>query len=156
MIYSTASARYVIIAIATFVVVYFIGYTLSGSNVGPRLTNAIVRYTGMQRVAKPQLIADLAYQPDSSENWELKYQLRNWQLKRSNQPTAAEQEGHSAKTFFQIYWEPTFSCSFATRVGNTGDGGKWVCNPQQIKQAAELQGRKVIVYSLGSFDKVYI
>jgi len=45
--------------------------------------------------------------------------------------------------FYQSRWEPTFHCALAERLGPTGDGGKWVCDPGSI-------GPDCLVYSLGS------
>jgi hypothetical protein len=54
------------------------------------------------------------------------------------------------KKLYQVYWEPTFSCKNQVRVGRAGDGGKWVCNPQELLLAAQIEERKVLIYSLGS------
>merc|ERR1719343_1299572 len=50
--------------------------------------------------------------------------------------------------FWQVHYEPSFGCVFEERVGNAGEGGKWVCDPQRIKEKAETDG--CLVYSIGS------
>ncbi|CAF3458204.1 unnamed protein product [Rotaria sp. Silwood1] len=50
-------------------------------------------------------------------------------------------------TFFQNNWEPTIQCEFERRLGNIGDGGKWVCD---IHRFGSLNTTNILVYSLGS------
>jgi hypothetical protein len=45
---------------------------------------------------------------------------------------------------FHSNWEPNFHCSLAERVGNMGDGGKWVCD------LSRLESMPCLVYSIGS------
>lgn len=52
------------------------------------------------------------------------------------------------KIFWQIFYEPSFSCMFKRRVGNAGEGGKWVCDPYLIAKKALDQ--PCLVYSVGS------
>ena len=47
--------------------------------------------------------------------------------------------------FFSTNWEPTFHCTYAQRIGAKGDGGKWVCDPDQLKLRHDC-----LVYSVGS------
>lgn len=47
--------------------------------------------------------------------------------------------------FFQDNYEPTFSCRFEQRLGNNGDGGKWICDVYQLRTRS-----KCLVYSFGS------
>jgi hypothetical protein len=49
--------------------------------------------------------------------------------------------------FFQNNWEPTMHCEFEQRIGNTGDGGKWVCDTYRFKQN---NNTNILVYSFGS------
>ena len=47
--------------------------------------------------------------------------------------------------WYQMNWEPSFSCSFVTRQG-MGDGPKWICDPHLL-----FSGDKpCLVYSIGS------
>lgn len=47
--------------------------------------------------------------------------------------------------FFLDNWGPNFHCSNARRIGSTGEGGKWVCDPYQLKSR-----HNCLVYSAGS------
>ena len=49
--------------------------------------------------------------------------------------------------FFQNNWEPTIHCEFDRRIGNTGDGGKWVCDIHRFEQ---MDNASILVYSFGS------
>lgn len=49
-------------------------------------------------------------------------------------------------TWFQMHYEPEFSCQFEARIGLKGDGGKWVCDPHRISR----DSGKCLVYSVGS------
>ena len=37
--------------------------------------------------------------------------------------------GGSGRAWFQNNWEPSIRCIADKRMGNHGDGGKWVCDP---------------------------
>ena len=52
----------------------------------------------------------------------------------------------SANDWFQLNAEPSFTCLHERRIGDWGDGGKWVCDPHRIAQAP----KKCLVYSVGS------
>ena len=47
-------------------------------------------------------------------------------------------------SWWQTYWDPCVGCAFEDRIGPKGDGGKWICNPQ------ELLRPKCTILSLGS------
>ena len=49
--------------------------------------------------------------------------------------------------FFQNNWEPTIQCEFERRLGNTGDGGKWVCDVHRFEQN---NTSNLLIYSFGS------
>uniref|UniRef100_A0A7S2EJ57 Methyltransferase domain-containing protein n=1 Tax=Ditylum brightwellii TaxID=49249 RepID=A0A7S2EJ57_9STRA len=39
---------------------------------------------------------------------------------------------NDARTWYQNNWNPDFTCPHELRVGGTGDGPKWVCDPHRI------------------------
>lgn len=49
------------------------------------------------------------------------------------------------KIFFASNWEPNFHCTHKMRIGQIGDGGKWVCDPLRL-----AKNDNCIVYSAGS------
>ena len=51
----------------------------------------------------------------------------------------------SSSIFFLSNWEPNFHCSHARRIGQMGDGGKWLCDPFRLKTRADC-----LIYSVGS------
>ena len=52
--------------------------------------------------------------------------------------------------WYQVNWEPSFSCSFVTRQG-MGDGPKWICDPHLL-----FSGDKpCLVYSIGSNNNLH-
>jgi FkbM family methyltransferase len=75
---------------------------------------------------------------DSKENWEIRRRIALAQSKK--QIRTYEEKGAA---FFQNNWEPTVSCAYERRVGNDGDGGKWICDPDRLKKS-------MLVYSIGS------
>jgi len=58
-------------------------------------------------------------------------------------------EANNGHTWFQYHHEPSFHCEFERRIGNTGDGGKWVCDPYKLTETAS-SGKPCLVYSVGS------
>jgi len=65
--------------------------------------------------------------------------------KNPNNPLAV----NSAKAFYQQNYEPNFSCPFERRIGNLGDGGKWICDPHRTKHMA-TKYNDCLIYSIGS------
>ena len=47
--------------------------------------------------------------------------------------------------FYQNNYEPDFVCQHEQRIGQLGDGGKWVCDPHRISGQKDC-----LVYSVGS------
>ena len=83
---------------------------------------------------------------ESDAQWLLRRKRVVYQQRR--QEISTDSRGQA---FFQKNWEPNFSCIGLTRVGNPGDGGKWVCDPGSAALRA-ADGRKCLVYSIGSSD----
>ena len=54
----------------------------------------------------------------------------------------------TAGSLLQRNWEPLLSCAFEERIGNRGDGGKWVCDPSKL-----LSQRTCLGYSIGSNEE---
>jgi len=48
--------------------------------------------------------------------------------------------------FYQNHYEPDFVCEHERRIGQLGDGGKWICDPHRIAK----QESGCLVYSVGS------
>mmetsp|Transcript_6050 Transcript_6050/g.12253 ORF Transcript_6050/g.12253 Transcript_6050/m.12253 type:complete len:169 (+) Transcript_6050:638-1144(+) len=61
------------------------------------------------------------------------------------QITAAVYDENAGPLFFHDNWEPTWHCAFMQRLGNKGDGGKWVCDPYKLAGSADC-----VVLSIGS------
>jgi hypothetical protein len=116
----------------------------------PYISRGFVRVDWDKRPRLPNpLSSALAYQIDSAEGWNKRFELRNNALLNS-----PPDEDMPLKILFQKYWQPTFSCDEPVRVGRMGDGGKWVCNPYNMRMAADWANTKVLVYSLGSSGDV--
>jgi hypothetical protein len=64
----------------------------------------------------------------------------SWQVRKN---IARQQAKHQQRTspvgmaaFYQENWEPDFSCSYESRIGDPGDGGKWLCDPHKLQVSA--------------------
>lgn len=71
------------------------------------------------------------------------------QIAKSVQPNTRGDPLKTSSTpgaWFQMHYEPEFSCQFEARVGLKGDGGKWVCDPHRISR----KRGECLVYSVGS------
>ena len=51
--------------------------------------------------------------------------------------------------FWQIHYEPSFSCDFEMRLGLQGEGGKWICDPNKLAVQAAAES-SCLIYSIGS------
>lgn len=89
---------------------------------------------------------DFMEEPD--EQWHLREKIHADQLKLQNThlKDCVDCNGHA---FWQIHYEPSFSCAFQRRIGPIGDGGKWLCDPHRIAAEARSSG-SCLVYSIGS------
>lgn len=61
-------------------------------------------------------------------------------------PSHHDDNGRAAEPhiWYQLNWDPSFTCQHERRVGGTGDGPKWVCDPHRI------DSKRCLVYSVGS------
>ena len=66
----------------------------------------------------------------------MSFDEEEWQrLKDIHRAQSQRQRGGDhpqGSVFYQQNYEPTWSCPFERRVGNIGDGGKWVCDPHRL------------------------
>jgi len=83
------------------------------------------------------------------EDWRLRRQIHHRMVKLEKENSKWCESPCVGKKWFAFHYEPTFSCSLKERIGKWGDGGKWICNPHQIAQAA-ASGKGCLVYSIGS------
>ena len=55
--------------------------------------------------------------------------------------------GQPPGAWYQDNAEPIYTCVHAERIGPHGEGGKWMCNPNQFRD-----GTPCLIYSIGSQD----
>jgi len=96
----------------------------------------------------------LGFIAENGKSWSKRKQIHREQMERelSNTLDSCPENrcdgwGH---VWFQEHYEPSFHCEFEERIGQTGDGGKWVCDPSQIRKAVKSGKEKCLVYSVGS------
>jgi hypothetical protein len=78
--------------------------------------------------------------------------------KNPDNPILSFRRSRKIQLFYQDNYEPNFSCAFERRVGQLGDGGKWICDPHRLKERMEGEQKnndsssssKCLVYSIGS------
>ena len=83
-----------------------------------------------------------------SDNWFCESDL-NWKLRKTNHHIQNKRNriSNSRHGFFQNNWEPTIQCGYERRLGNSGDGGKWICDIHRFEQ---IINTTKLVYSFGS------
>eukprot|EP01134_Creolimax_fragrantissima_P000710 CFRG0710T1 len=81
---------------------------------------------------------------DSAEGW-----VHRYDKMKSQMPLQMRTNDLKGSHFFANNWEPVVGCEYEKKLGNPGDGGKWICNPYNIKGDVKDGGKK-LVYSLGS------
>jgi len=74
-----------------------------------------------------------------TDDWKRRKRVHQLQDKRNR-------NSESISGFFEKNWEPTLHCTFEQRIGNAGDGGKWVCDINNIDTINYVP----LIYSLGS------
>ena len=72
-------------------------------------------------------------------DWKRRKRVHQFQDKRNR-------NDESISAFFEKNWEPTLHCAFEQRLGKAGEGGKWVCDINNI----ETTNYVPLIYSLGS------
>lgn len=77
---------------------------------------------------------------ESDINWKRRKELHHLQDQRNR-------HGDNRPLFFQDNWEPTIQCEFERRLGNSGDGGKWICDVHRFDLP---NSAKLLIYSFGS------
>ncbi|CEL99428.1 unnamed protein product [Vitrella brassicaformis CCMP3155] len=97
-----------------------------------------------------------ASQYSEAQRWELKKRNRAVMWHRQMDPNWLSKislvRGHGA-TFYQMFFEPDWSCEFEMRLGTLGDGGKWVCDPDRIISRSKASGKPCLVYSVGGSNE---
>ena len=114
------------------------GCDAGGGHGGPR---GAVNVASDQLSCKLSLAESSGFFCESDVQWRVRRARVIFQRRRQEISTDAR-----GVAFFQKNWEPDFSCIGLTRVGNPGDGGKWVCDPSTQR----IAGKRCIIYSIGS------
>lgn len=83
-----------------------------------------------------------------SDNWFCESDI-DWKRRKEVHHLQDKRNRHSndRPLFFQNNWEPTIQCEFERRLGNSGDGGKWICDIHRFDQ---LNSTNLLIYSFGS------
>ena len=83
-----------------------------------------------------------------SDNWFCESDI-DWKRRKEVHHLQDKRNRHSndRALFFQNNWEPTIQCEFERRLGNSGDGGKWICDVHRFDQ---LNSTNLLIYSFGS------
>jgi len=94
----------------------------------------------------------LGFIVENDKAWRKRMQIHREQLRRELENRDRDDElgkgyGH---IWFQDHYEPSFHCEFEERIGQMGDGGKWVCDPERIRKMVRHGNEKCLVYSVGS------
>jgi len=94
----------------------------------------------------------LGFISENVKAWRKRKQIHREQMKRERENpflggNCGEGMGH---IWFQDHYEPSFHCEFEERIGQMGDGGKWVCDPERIRKRVKSGNDKCLIYSVGS------
>ena len=116
----------------------------------------LLRHSTVASNASMALRESLGFIDDTEDVWMGRKRVHTAELKRSVLTHRQKGDGRpkhmsdemwkfvQANTdFYQNRWEPSFHCALAERLGPSGDGGKWLCDPSRI-------GPGCLVYSFGS------
>ena len=87
----------------------------------------------------------LQREKNAGNNFHIKREIHYRQMnkQKENMNNALSESG---RAYFQSHWEPTWKCELEERIGGFGDGGKWVCDANLLK---EKEGNCHII-SIGS------
>ncbi|CEM12199.1 unnamed protein product [Vitrella brassicaformis CCMP3155] len=89
-----------------------------------------------------------------AQRWELRKKNRAVMWHRQMDPKwLSKISGANGQTFYQMFFDPDWSCEFEVRLGTLGDGGKWVCDPDRIRSRSNASGEPCLVYSVGGSNE---
>jgi hypothetical protein len=114
-----------------------------------------VKHTHLDEEEKDSWLSrrdSLGFITESNQSWRLRKQIHQLQMKREIEHrndcnSCGVNQGH---IWFQDHYEPSFHCEFEERIGQMGDGGKWICDPERIRQRKNFGEERCLVYSVGS------
>ena len=108
---------------------------------------SIVNSTPLQNINDKQcylsMIESDGWFCESDSDWKRRKAIDHIQNKRNHISDRRD-------LFFQNNWEPTIRCEFERRIGNPGDGGKWICD---IHRFLEINNTNLLIYSFGCNDE---
>lgn len=130
-------------ALATFVILHF---TLKRS----LQQHSISTHEGTlgQDVTGLSMKESFGFINESDVNWQRRAIVHKAQMEVQHALTG-RCDNCPAPQWYTLHYEPSFSCAFERRMGQAGDGGKWVCNPHRIAELVNA-GQPCLVYSIGS------
>lgn len=101
-------------------------------------------------IAKKESYGFFDYIPE--EDWRFRQRLARTRQDHPRGYSSSACEGRRrSKLFYLNHYYPSFSCPHIVRVGReTGDGPKWLCDPQRIVSVAKQRNDTCLVYSIGS------
>lgn len=108
----------------------FLGWDLKGSGTGLALKES------------------LGYIDEPDADW-LRRKLIHKEMLEGESKKRGKSQEFNPYEFWQYHYEPNFNCDFIRRLGQYGDGGKWICDPHRLTQRAS-SGQGCLVYSIGS------
>ncbi len=94
----------------------------------------------------------LGYFSTDDHTWAARVALHRRQLQRQLRAAIDYPHRLPANIFFQLHYEPTFSCTLEERIGPIMDGGKWICDPESLRRTngKQTHQNRCLVYSVGS------
>jgi hypothetical protein len=81
---------------------------------------------------------------DNDKDWNVRKRITRNRI-HNKYPVTPTRNSDSPQTWYQENWDPDFSCSQQDKIGSVGDGHKWICNPDSLKDKENC-----VVYSVGS------